>query len=223
MNSNPNTILAGDVVVILGGGLNRDGSPTADTIERARAAVQLAAELPKDTTFIFSGDGRSSVLQDNSEAVLMYRIFVAELKKQRRNNPALKAKYGIRWEQEISDQLRIEQQSRDTIGNATIVFHRFLRDESPRTVHVITSPFHMERAKLTFEGILGDDFNVVVPADLGIQDNEERAANESGGIEYTENFCSQVTAGDSTSVIRHLLEMRPGYNNLHWLRTAAAA
>ena len=196
MNSCNNTVTP--VVVVLGGGMNSDGRSVPTTISRARAGVKLAKANPS-WTFILSGDGRVDTAKSNlTEADYMARIFEAN---------------GI-----DRSRLLLEEESRDTIGNAVLVAARYLRHLQPSTLFVVTSPFHAARSSLVFRGVLGSQWNVEVIASSPARGDAARRANEPGGIDWTQRFFTGISPGDLPACISRLLSERPLYATSRWLQ-----
>lgn len=179
------------VVVVLGGGMSSDGRGGPATLLRARKAVKLAKANPT-WTFILSGDGRSDPASSTlTEAEYMARILVEA---------------GV-----DRSRLLLEDESRDTIGNAVLVAARYLRHRQPQTLYVVTSPFHSTRALLLFRGVLGPRWNIQVAASSPARGDAARRANEPGGIDWTKRFFGGITPGDLKACIRRLIADRPVY------------
>ncbi|CAN5632827.1 hypothetical protein BH10CYA1_BH10CYA1_45220 [soil metagenome] len=185
------------VVVVLGGGLNSDGTSGQATTLRARKAVKLAKANPS-WTFILSGDGRVNPASGLTEAEYMARIFEAS---------------GI-----DRSRLLLEDESRDTIGNAVLVATRYLKHLQPGTLYVVTSPFHSVRALLLFRSVLGPRWNVDVATSSPARGDAARRANEPGGIDWTKRFLTGISPGDLRACISRLLADRPVYNSSRWLQ-----
>ena len=184
------------VVVVLGGGMNRDGTSGQATNLRARKAVQLAKANPT-WTFILSGDGRVNPASPLTEAECMARIFEAS---------------GI-----DRSRLLLEEESRDTIGNAVLVAARYLRHLQPGTLYVVTSPFHAARALLLFRSVLGPQWTIEVATSSLARGDAVGRANEPGGIDWTKRFFTGISPGDLGACIRKLLTDRAVYTSSRWL------
>ena len=186
------------VVVVLGGSMNSDGTSGPATISRARAGAKLAKANPT-WTFILSGDGRvDPAKSDLTEAESMARIFEAN---------------GI-----DRSRLLLEEESRDTIGNAVLVAARYLRHLQPGTLYVVTSPFHAARSLLLFQSVLGPQWNVEVVTSSPARGDAARRANEPGGIDWTKRFFTGISPGDLPACISKLLADRPAYASSRWLQ-----
>jgi hypothetical protein len=190
--------LASEVAIVLGGGIHRDGTPGETTILRAQTAAQLAKTHP-NMTIILSGDGRGDADPSaKSEAWQM-----AQILKQR----------GV-----VGRRLWLESESRETIGNAVLVYARYLHRRKPRKIYLITSPFHAERAKLSFSGLLGPKWEIEVVTCEEAPGDALRWATEPGGIEWMKRFFEGVEPGDLPAVVEKLQRMgKPYFRQLAWL------
>ena len=122
------------IAVVLGSGLMPDGTASPVTRLRALKAAKFVSKHPMP--LILSGH-RS--IDDNgahgtSEAEAMLKI--------------------VR-EQGIETPCMLEEDSFNTLGNAILTAFYFLQNETPGTLYIVTSPFHMERAKFIFSRVLG--------------------------------------------------------------------
>jgi hypothetical protein len=188
--------IGGELIVVLGAGVDKDGVPSKRTVARTLAALQLAKQLP-EATVIVTGNGRSNKWTPRSltEAAAMTRIL---------------EKNGIE-----RSRIRQEYQAVDTIGNAILVAARYLMDTTPRKIHLVTSPFHAERASVMFHGIYGTAWPIEVCASEACDGDDVKGAQEHGGIEWANRFLEATTPGDFDSAIRRLLEIgKPIYRQL---------
>ena len=181
------------IVVCLGSGITPDGSASETTRLRAEATIELCKALEStdpNLTIILSGDGRKEkdpALRAKlpTEAAIMADILKAA---------------GI-----APERILLEDESRDTIGNAILTAVRYLRGQTPRRLYVVTSQFHIKRALASFQGTLGDKWEIIPYACPTASDDETRGANEQGGIDWTETFFKDIVPGDLTAVVRRLL------------------
>lgn len=191
--------LGATVAVCLGSGTTTDGNASETTILRATAAIQLAQSNP-EMTIILSGDGRK--IEDpalrsalRTEAAIMAEIL---------------SENGI-----SSERLMLEDESRDTIGNAILTASRFLHGQTPRRLYVVTSPFHTKRALTSFKGVLGSKWEILPYVCAVASNDESRGANEPGGITWTENFFKGITEGDLPACVERLLSIgKPFYRTI---------
>ena len=127
---------ANEIAVVLGGGINAHGDPDPATVARTQAATMLAHERPL-LAFVLTGrqSGLDGVTYAISEAQWMADRLAGD---------------GIARERMV-----LEEESRDTIGNAVLVAARYLRQLDPRPLWIVTSSYHMARSVLAFAATLG--------------------------------------------------------------------
>jgi hypothetical protein len=119
-----------------------------------------------------------------------------------------------------NERLLLEDESRDTIGNAILTAVRFLHGQTPRRLYVVTSPFHIKRALTSFKGVLGSQWEILPHASAVASDDESRGANEQGGIDWTNAFFESITEGDLPDLVKRLLEIgKPFYRTVERLQT----
>jgi hypothetical protein len=182
---------APELAAVLGGGLTADGGPLPSTTARAHRAAQLARERP-ELVLICSGDRQLDAADGTpSEAALMRDLIVG---------------WGV-----PPERVALEEESRDTIGNAVLTAIRFLREIEPRPLAVITSPFHLLRATETFRNVLGYPWQIEAVASDETDDDVARAARETHYLQETTAFFDGVRAGDYRAMARRLRERWPYY------------
>jgi uncharacterized SAM-binding protein YcdF (DUF218 family) len=185
---------APELAVVLGGGLAPDGRPLPSTSARAHRAAQLARERP-ELVLISSGDRQLEAASGTpSEAALMRDLIVG---------------WGV-----AADRIAIEDESRDTIGNAVLTAIRYLTDIEPRPLAVITSPFHLERATETFRHVLGYPWQIEAVAADETNDDIERAARETRYLQETTTLFAGVKPGDYRAMVARLRERWPYYREV---------
>lgn len=129
-----NTDIRGDVIILLGGGVN-DGAPDFDAVgtlsEEALARLVAAVRLQKKLRIpVIASGGAAYDHIKNSEAKIARR-FMIDL--------------GV-----PSDQIILEDRSRDTFENA-VNSGAICRQQGFQKPILVTSAFHMKRALLNFE------------------------------------------------------------------------
>lgn len=128
------------IAVVLGSGLLKDGSPTPVTAIRAREMAQLAREVKLDKIIASGSRAPYDVIErDTTEAAEMAAI-IRQTLAQDASQPC--------------PPILLEDQSLDTLGNAIFSARQFLSKETPGTLWIVTSPFHMERAIYLFSQVL---------------------------------------------------------------------
>lgn len=163
-----------EIVIVLGAGVTPDGRPTWSTLARADAAADFAND--RDVAVIVSGSHGNGPRPPRTEAELMADRLVER---------------GIERERVF-----LEDQSRDTVTNATFVAQRYLAALEPRRLHIVTSPFHLERSLVTFALVLGPAWPLEGhPAAAGTKE-EEHAASEALYLERTRTLLAGLEPGD---------------------------
>ena len=172
-----------EIIVVLGGGMLPDGVPAPATLARARAAADLA-RAHAEAAIICSGSHGVGRKPRRSEAASMADLIGAE---------------GIE-----RGRIFLEEQSRDTIGNAVYVAERYLNAIPPRRLYVVTSPFHLERSVETFRMVLGPAWETRGIASAPAPDDADRAKHERRFLEQTRAFLAGIAPGEVARMIAKL-------------------
>ena len=130
-----------DVIIVLGGGVQRNGALTIVSRARVERTLELyrAGVAPR---LIMTGKCGFFLKKPISEAAAM-----AEFARQ--HSVPAKA-------------ILIEEHARDTLGNACFTREHFLAPNDWRRVHIVTSDFHARRAEALFRAALGTGYDCVV-------------------------------------------------------------
>ncbi len=188
---------APELAVVLGGGLAADAGPLPSTSARAHRGAQLARERT-ELVVICSGDRQLDAAPGTpSEAALMRDLIVG---------------WGV-----AAERIAIEDESRDTIGNAVLTAIRYLKDIEPRPLAIITSPFHLERATETFRHVLGYPWQIEAVAADETDDDIERAARETRYLQETTTLFAGVEPTDYGTMAARLRERWPYYREVRRL------
>jgi len=168
-----------EVAVVLGGGVSENGQPSASTVARARTAAHLAQKRPS-LAIIASGSHGEGPAPAKTEAAIMADLIAAA---------------GV-----PRDRLFLEERSRDTIGNAVEVTARYLGRIEARPIYLVTSPFHLERALVTFRHVLGFEWQVQAVAAEDTDDDRKRANSETTYLQETFAFFEGIRPGDMAAI-----------------------
>jgi uncharacterized SAM-binding protein YcdF (DUF218 family) len=168
-----------EVAVVLGGGLSATGEPSASTTARARAAAHLAQKRPS-LAIITSGSHGDDPAPAKTEAAVMADLIEATGVPRKR--------------------LFLEEQSRDTIGNAVEVAARYLGRIEPRPIYLVTSPFHLERALVVFRNVLGFAWQVQAVSAEDTDDDRKKANSETTFLQETFTFFQGIRPGDMAAI-----------------------
>ena len=171
-----------EIAVVLGGGLEADGSANALAIARADAAAELARRRP--VALILSGSHGEGPRPMRTEAAVMADRLIAS---------------GI-----APSRIFLEERSRDTVTNAAYVAKRYLTALTPRRLVIVTSPFHMARALVTFALVLGEAWPLEAYAASAVPDEDERIASERIYEERTRALLAGYAPGDVAGIAEHV-------------------
>ncbi|HEV8672162.1 MAG TPA: YdcF family protein [Candidatus Limnocylindria bacterium] len=176
-----------EVIVVLGGGMQPDGTPARATSARGSTAAELARLHPR-AAIICSGSHGVGRKPRRSEAASMADLIVSA---------------GIDRER-----IFLEDESRDTIGNAVHVADRYLGAIPPRAVYIVTSPFHLERSVETFRLVLGPSWRIEGVPSAPAPDDADRAKHEGRFLQQTREFLAGMSPGEVSRMSAKLRERR---------------
>ena len=184
-----------DALVVLGRGIDRDGSLPRLAKQRVERAAELFAwqTAPR---IIFSG--RCSLMTDVIPAV---------------TEAAAMAEYA----RELGlpgEALHVEEQSRDTIGNAYFVLRDFLEPNDWTSIRVVTSDFHIQRTAWVFQKVLGVGYDISfspAPSELDHSTIAARAREEADITAFLMEWLQDVPDGDPVALARVITTEHPGY------------
>lgn len=185
-----------DAIVVLGGGVEADGSlpPVART--RVARAVELfhAGIAPR---MILTGRcGLTSPEPAVTEAAAM---------------AAYARDHGV-----PAAALLLEEEARDTLGNAYFTRELFLAPNRWTSIRVVTSDFHLSRAAWVFRKVLGAryDFSFTSAAS-GLSPRELilRALEECKLSIFLNEWLEAVREGDEHAIERLMAQEHPGYSD----------
>ena len=163
-----------EIGVVLGAGLEDDGSPTATTLARADAAAELARD--RDMAVIASGSHGDRSTPERSEA-----YFIAERLRSRGISP---------------ERIFLEEESRDTVANAAYVAERYLAGLTPRQIFIVTSPFHLARSLTLFAMVLGPAWPIEGHASARTGQDETHAVTEMLYLGHARALLEGIPPGD---------------------------
>lgn len=185
-----------DAIVVLGGGAERDGSLPPLALTRIERGVELfhAQVAPR---MILSGRcGLSDPHPEVTEAAAMASYARAN---------------GV-----PADALLLEEEARDTLGNAYFTRELFLAPNDWRVIRVVTSDFHLSRAAWVFRKILGRSYDFsFVSAFSGLSPRELifRALEECKLSIFLNEWLEAVQEGDDHAIEKLMAQEHPGYSD----------
>ena len=183
-----------DAIVVLGGGVDAAGELTLASRNRVlRAVEQFEAEVAPRMILA----GRCGLTEPDppvTEAAAMARL-AQELGVPRKA-------------------LLLEEESRDTLGNAYFTRAMYLEPYGWEAIRVVTSDFHLSRAAWVFRKVLGADYDfsfVSAPSGFTPRELIFRALEECKLSIFLNEWLDALDEGD-TDAVEHLMEhQHPGY------------
>lgn len=184
-----------DALVVLGRGVDADGALPLLAKQRVERAAELFAwgVAPR---MIFSG--RCSLMTEaeppRTEAAAMADHAIA---------------IGIPRRAVI-----LEEESRDTVGNAYFVLRRFLEPNDWMSIRVVTSDFHIQRTAWVFQKVMGLGYDVAFspsPSELDHDTIASRAREESDISTFLMEWLGPIPDGDPVALARLIWQEHPGY------------
>jgi vancomycin permeability regulator SanA len=182
-------------LVVLGRGLEADGSLPPFACQRvARAAELFAWEVAP--RIIFTGRCSLNVQEEPpiTEAAAM-AAYAESLGIPRRV-------------------MHLEEEARDTIGNAYFTMTRWLEPNEWTSIRVVTSDFHMPRAAWVFQKVLGLGYDLAfsaAPSELDHTTVALRAREESDILTFLTEWIGPIRDGDPVALQDLIWRQHPGY------------
>ena len=184
-----------DAIVVLGSSLAEDGSLPLHARQRAeRAAALYAAGVAPRVIF----SGRCNLLVRDAPRVTEAAAMAAHAER-----------LGVPRERTL-----LEEESKDTIGNAYFVLRRHLEPNGWTAVRVVTSDFHVPRTTWVFQKVLGPAYDVSfspASSELDASIIAARARAEGDIITFLMEWIGDLPEGDRAAVDRLIWEEHPGY------------
>jgi uncharacterized SAM-binding protein YcdF (DUF218 family) len=182
-----------DAALVLACGINEDGSLPHDPIESVDIVTDLYLSN-RAPLIIFSGNlsykADSVPPQTESGAMAVYA--------QQSGIP--------------SEAILIENESKDTLGNAYFTKVRYLIPGQLRSLAVVLGPNHsLERVKYIFDKVLGSEYDTTF-----IEHNAGREAEvdrEAQSLTVLKEWLDATPSGDHASVYRIMRDVHPGYSS----------
>ncbi len=184
-----------DVIIVLGRGINSDGSLPNDSCLRVRKGFELF-EQQLANKILMSGLWSYRLTENPvcSEALAMKK-YAVEL--------------GIN-----PDFILEENHSKDTLGNAYFSKVDFCLPNNWRNIAVVTSDDHLNRTKYIFDIVFGNDFEIDYYSSKHNPDHKaEDLKRENNSLHVLKEVISGIQAGDHQSIWNVMQTHHPGYSN----------
>lgn len=181
-----------DAVVVLGGGVSPDGELSAWSRERLAVALELVDRGLALNLIVSGGWALTEPRPPRLEAEVM-----ADRAAERMD----------------ADRIRMEQRSRDTIGNAWFV-REIIEEEGWTRLCCVTSDFHVPRASWIFRRVMPGVTCTWVPAPSGLMGAELLRTLTQEAVLHTflQEWMRGVEPGDDEA-LRRFIGRHPGYSD----------
>ena len=100
--------------------------------------------------------------------------------------------------------------SRDTVGDAVLLKYNFGQQINEKSINVVTSDYHVLRAKKIFEFVFFENNIILHPAIIG--NNNDLISNETKSIETFEKTFRGIRPGEINDIYERLVSSHPYYN-----------
>lgn len=184
-----------DVIIVLGRGIEDDGSLPPDPKARVRKAVELYA--------------------DNVAPVIVMSgawTYHFDINPTRSESKAMK-EYAV--ELGVPEQAIIEEsKSMDTIGNVYFTKKDIVEKKGFKNIVVVASEDHMPRVEYLFEKIYGEAYTLKFVISERVIDDasyEKELAHESNSMAITHRWLDSLSSGDDASVWKLMTTKHPAY------------
>lgn len=111
--------------------------------------------------------------------------------------------------------LLLEEQSRDTVGNAWFTRMRWCEPNGWQALRIVTSDFHIPRAAWVFAKILGPAYDIAfsaAPSEPSGATMAVRVREESAITAFLEEWLSPLPDGDTAAIAAFIAREHPGYS-----------
>ena len=184
-----------DVIIVLGRGINIDGSLPPDPLSRVRKAVDLY-ESGHANFIVFSGKWsyhfKEKPAMAESEAMKNYAVSL-----------------GV-----PSNHVIEENESLDTLGNVYFTKKRIVEPSGWSDIIVVASDEHMPRIKYLFNKIYGSEYRAKFECServLSAMDHAKELEHERESLDITKKWLDHIEAGSDALVWDLVREHHPAY------------
>jgi len=108
----------------------------------------------------------------------------------------------------------LEEEARDTVGNAYFVWKHFMLPRDWWSIRVVTSDFHVPRTSWVFQKVLGDGYDVAYTAassERFASSLVHRLRAERDTAAFLVEWLGGMRDGDPAAIERFIAEDHPGY------------
>ncbi|MBU3905253.1 MAG: YdcF family protein [Nanoarchaeota archaeon] len=181
-----------DAILVLGELLKPDGSISDNLRKRLDKSVELINESCSHQIIVSGGYG----------FLAPYKPSITEAK-------AMK-EYLVKIHGAPEDRILMEEESKDTIGNAYFVKSKYLEPNEWNKILIVTSDFHTERVKYVFRKVLGPQYLFDI---VGVESDasDKELEMEKKIIGFIKKYLEDVEDGDNEAIKKLLFDRHPAY------------
>ncbi len=188
-----------DAIIVLGGGNDNNGQPSNSTIKRLDKCIEFLKK--KSAKYIILSGGRHR------------GYYVSEAKAM--------ADYLI--SKGLSKEILLEEEAKDTIGNAYFTKVNLLESGKLFKIAVITSNFHIPRTRYIFKKVLGNSFKIsYISADSDLSNGvlSRVKDKEKRKLSLLKKLLDNIKDGDNKSIKKLIEDKHPAYTKTSKLTDA---
>ena len=191
-----------DVIIVLGHLMSAEGQLSIDSEARANYAARLYQQWGGGVPIVTCGwrycaDASFTLAQ----AVQRY----------------LRRVHGV----PIS-QLFLQNESRDTVGDAYFSKVELCEFHHWRTIRIVTSDYHRDRAEEIFRFVFGEGFSLSIDGVPSCFSPASVVREEASQAQFRQTFCG-ITPGDDAKILERLTKDHPYYNGTVYPKIAMAS
>ncbi len=188
-----------DVIIVLAGGINNDGSLP----DLPRKRVEKGVELYKNKV---------------APKIIMTGKYGFWLDYTKEIPPRSEAEAMEEYAESLdvpTEDIITEETSKDTVGNAYFTKIDILEKNNWKNVIVVTSEFHLPRTKFIFDIILGSEYSIEYFSSddgLSVEERKVAASKEEKTIQVLKNTILKIEPGNNKQIKNLLFTKHPGYS-----------
>ena len=183
-----------DFILILSNLMDKYGNLNQESLERCKKAVEIFSANP-DSFLITSG---WNYRKDS-------KITIAKAFK----------KYLIENNKIPKDNILVDENSRDTVGDAVFTRLNIISKFNSRKLTIITSNYHVPRVKKIFDFVYGNKIFISVVGSGQISDEMGLREKELKSLEAFNKTFVGIKRGDIENIYKRLISKHPYYHYLN--------
>jgi uncharacterized SAM-binding protein YcdF (DUF218 family) len=186
-----------DAIILLGGGVNLDGSVDASAKERLERASQIYKQGNIQAIVVCGSYGYKGIEKPLLSEAQVYANYLESL--------------GV-----PSGSIHLETKSQETLGNLLFAKMQIIMQHKWRSLLVIPTQNQMtERIDYLLKKIFGNDYSYDI---LRVGENMEQSnlEREAKALKHTKDINDIFQDGDHEAIYKGLMETHPAYGGTKW-------